>query len=361
MHATVFVACCGYAIVLTRKGFRLFNPMSAFQRKLDILQFVPTAPRKVSSRQIFDNLQNCGHHHIDMRTIQRDLVNLETVGLFGLEVDKRSKPYGWFINANFKKLNLSLMDGNTALAFKVLEQSGATLPNTTLNELQPYFTKATQVLQQDSDSLLSNWLKSVADSHISQPLLPPEIDAVSFGRLKNAIYFKKQISADIKRIFNGGNQMVWKHYDRINPMGLVKQDGRQLFVCTFGELHKRRYALPLHFIRNVMETQDDCQQTFGELESVQLLNNNRRQNIELKLLVKNNALFLLHGYKLSEDQIISPSAHTDKSFLTATVKDTNKLRAFLRGLGDNIEVIEPKKLRDYFLAMSQKLFATYSQ
>ena len=155
--------------------------------------------------------------------------------------------------------------------------------------------------------------------------------------------------------------MVWKHYDRINPMGLVKQDGRQLFVCTFGELHKRRYALPLHFIRNVMETQDDCQQTFGELESVQLLNNNRRQNIELKLLVKNNALFLLHGYKLSEDQIISPSAHTDKSFLTATVKDTNKLRAFLRGLGDNIEVIEPKKLRDYFLAMSQKLFATYSQ
>ena len=72
--------------------------MSAFQRKLDILQFVPSAPRKVSSRQIFENLRNCGHQHIDMRTIQRDLVNLETIGLFGLEVDKRSKPYGWFIS-----------------------------------------------------------------------------------------------------------------------------------------------------------------------------------------------------------------------------------------------------------------------
>jgi len=90
---------------------------------------VPSAPRKVSSRQIFENLQNCGHHNIDMRTVQRDLVSLENIGLFGLDVDKRSKPYGWFINANFKKLNLSLMDGNTALAFKVLEQSGATLPN----------------------------------------------------------------------------------------------------------------------------------------------------------------------------------------------------------------------------------------
>lgn len=234
--------------------------MSAFQRKLDILQFVPSAPRKVSSRQIFENLQNCGHHNIDMRTVQRDLVSLENIGLFGLDVDKRSKPYGWFINANFKKLNLSLMDGNTALAFKVLEQSGATLPNSTLKEMQPYFAKASQVLKQDSDSLLTNWLRSVADSQVSQPLIPPEIDAASFERLKSAIFFKKQISADIKRIFSGGNEMVWKHYDRVNPMGLVKQDGRQLFVCTFGSLHKRRYALPLQFIRNVTVTDEDCQQ-----------------------------------------------------------------------------------------------------
>ncbi len=176
--------------------------MSAFQRKLDILQFVPSAPRKVSSRQIFENLQNCGHHNIDMRTVQRDLVSLENIGLFGLDVDK------------------------PALAFKVLEQSGATLPNSTLKEMQLYFAKASQVLEQDSDSLLTNWLRSVADSQVSQPLIPPEIDATSFERLKSAIFFKKQISADIKRIFSGGNEMVWKHYDRVNPMGLVKQDYR---------------------------------------------------------------------------------------------------------------------------------------
>lgn len=334
--------------------------MSAFQRKLDILQFVPTAPRKVSSRQIFENLQNCGHHHIDMRTIQRDLVNLENVGLFGLEVDKRSKPYGWYINANFKKLNLSLMDGNTALAFKVLEQSGATLPNSTLTEMQPYFDKATQILQQDSDSLLTNWLKSVADSQVSQPLIAPEIDASCFEKIKSAIFFKKQISADIKRVFSGGNETVWKHYDRVNPMGLVKQDGRQLFVCTFGTLHKRRYALPLQFIRNVTVTDDDCQQTFGELENVQFLTATSKEEVQLKLLVKNNSLFLLHGYKLSEDQVINKSSHKDKSLLIATVKDTNKLRAFLRGLGDNIEIIAPQKLRDYFCELSKKLYNTYT-
>lgn len=333
--------------------------MSAFQRKLDILQFVPTAPRKVSSRQIFVNLQNCGHDNIDMRTIQRDLVNLEKVGLFGLEVDKRSKPYGWFINASFKKLNVSLMDGNTALAFKVLEQSGATLPNSTVKELHPYFVKATQILEQDNESLLTHWLKSVTDAQLPHPLLPPEIDATCFERLKTAIFFKKQISADIKRFFDGGNTMLWKHYDRVNPMGLIKQDGRQLFVCSFGSLHKRRYALPLQFIKNVVVTENECQQSYPEGDDTPLIPLYREQEIKLTLLVKNNALFLLHGYKLAENQTICQSSTPDKSLLTATVKDTNKLRAFLRGLGDNIEVIAPAKLRDYFCELSERLYMTY--
>jgi len=75
--------------------------------------------------------------------------------------------------------------------------------------------------------------------------------------------------------------------------------------------------------------------------------------------VNNNALFLLHGYRLSDDQVITPSNQADKSRLTATVEDTNKLRAFLRGLGDNIEVIAPQKLRQYFKALSSTLHMTY--
>jgi len=47
--------------------------------------------------------------------------------------------------------------------------------------------------------------------------------------------------------------------------------------------------------------------------------------------------------------------------LIATVKDTNKLRAFLRGLGDNIEVIAPQKLRQYFVELSERLFFAYQE
>jgi len=98
-----------------------------------------------------------------------------------------------------------------------------------------------------------------------------------------------------------------------------------------------------------------------ELESVQTLSANNKEDIELKLLVKNNSLFLLHGYRLSNDQVITQSTQADKSLLTATVKDTNKLRAFLRGLGDNIEVIAPQKLRQYFAELSERLYFAYQE
>ncbi len=78
---------------------------------------------------------------------------------------------------------------------------------------------------------------------------------------------------------------------------------------------------------------------------------NNKEDIKLKLLVKNNSLFLLHGYRLSNDQVITQSIQADKSLLTATVKDTN--------LGDNIEVIAPQKLRQYFVELSNKLYVAY--
>ncbi|MDO6568918.1 WYL domain-containing protein [Alteromonas sp. 1_MG-2023] len=333
--------------------------MSAFQRKLDILQFIPRAPRKVSSRQILDNLQNSGHANVDMRTVQRDLKSLEQIGLFGLEVDKRSKPFGWNINACFKKLNLSLMDGNTALAFNVLEQSSETLPNTTLKELQPYFNKAEQILAHDNDSLLQHWSKSVSNVQVSQPLVPPDIDPETLERLKNALFYKKQVNADIKRLFKRVKEAVWKHYDKVNPMGLIQQNGRLIFICTFGSLHTRRYSLPINFIRNVEVTDNDCQQSndYQKNSSAELAST--PEKVELKLLINDSAFFLLHGYKLAEDQAICSSTIAGKSMLIATVTDNSKLRAFLRGLGSNIEVVAPLTLRKYFADLSESLYQTY--
>ena len=117
--------------------------------------------------------------------------------------------------------------------------------------------------------------------------------------------------------------------------------------------------MPLQFVKNVTISENDVQQSLGNFEGVPLVRLHNKSEIKLKLLVANNALFLLHGYKLSSDQEIFNSDDANKSILVATVKDTNKLRAFLRGLGENIEVLEPESIRDYFSCLAKRLYKTY--
>lgn len=335
--------------------------MSAFQRKLDIIQFIPRHPRKVTSRQILTRLKEHGHDHVDMRTIQRDLSSLVNIGLFGLEVDKRSKPYGWFISACFKKLNLSLMDSNTALAFRILEQSGVSaLPNTTVTELKPYFDKARLVLDQDPNSLHQHWIKSISNMNPAQPLLAPNIEQKTMNDIKSALFFKKQIKADIKRLLGSAVQPVWKRYDRINPIGLLSLDSCPVLICTFGSLHKKKYSLPVNFIKNVTITADDSVvENDSDIESIIKSKGENLEEINLKMLIDDNSLFLLHDYKLSLDQTICASIFPGKVMLMATVKNDKKLRAFLRGLGDSIEIIEPAILREYFTEVSRALHKIY--
>ena len=62
---------------------------------------------------------------------------------------------------------------------------------------------------------------------------------------------------------------------------------------------------------------------------------------------------------LSDNQVIDETDHADMVKITATVEDTPKLRAFLRGLGNSIEVLTPYALRLYFKALAQDLLLKY--
>ena len=124
-------------------------------------------------------------------------------------------------------------------------------------------------------------------------------------------------------------------------------------------IRDRRYSLPINFIRNVEVTKSDCQQSNDYHKSLRAELVSTQEKAELKLLINDNSFFLLHGYKLAEDQNICSSTIAGKSLLTATVTDDSKLRAFLRGLGSNIEVLEPLSLRRYFTGLSESLYQTY--
>ncbi len=54
----------------------------------------------------------------------------------------------------------------------------------------------------------------------------------------------------------------------------------------------------------------------------------------------------LHEARLSEDQTIEPEGNGDRSRVTATVRDTARLKWWLLGLGAGVEVLGPSNLRE---------------
>jgi predicted DNA-binding transcriptional regulator YafY len=81
-------------------------------RHLLILQNLPEYPSKVTTRNLLDMLDREGIH-ATMRMVQRDLDSLSSMGIFGIDADKSSKPAGWYWLRNARKLQIPYMDINT--------------------------------------------------------------------------------------------------------------------------------------------------------------------------------------------------------------------------------------------------------
>ena len=338
--------------------------MSAFQRRLDILDFIPKYPRKTTTSQVLSALENHGHDNVNIRTIQRDLELLERMGTYGLEVDKRSKPHGWSINLNWKKLNISLMDANTALAFATLEEIATTLlPETTLSDLSAYFAKAQTIIDNEKSPLISHWKQSVALISRPSPVMLPLPDNNALTLIKNAIFHKKQINADLKRYLLPNKAPVWKTYSRIQPLGLIQQDYAITLVCTLGTFHQRVYRFPMAFIKNVEVLNnnitvpatykfDDFKQNSFQIQA-------HSTPIELSLLARKDSYFVMSNASFSEDQVIEETTQIEYVKITATVHDTPRLRAFVRGFGPAIEVLSPLPLREHFKEITKQYQQLY--
>ncbi len=339
--------------------------MSAFQRRLDILECIPSYPRKITAADIMNKLENANYHQLTIRKIQRDLEHIESMGLYGLEADKRSKPYGWSINLNWKKLNISLMDENTALAFSTLKQVASNLlPESTINDLDDYFIRADSILEKASSDLIRKWKSSVDIVNSSSPVSMPSVDENVLSSIKKALFHRKQINAELRRYLLSHQPPIWKYYTKINPLGLVQHELGLTLICSFGSYHEKTYKLPLGFIRNI-EVLDQNSSTpkafdFKKSAKERLKSNSTSEFLILKLKIRKDSYFILSDASLSEDQTIEDSDDPDFFILTSKVPNTPKLKAFLRGLGANVEVLAPDKLRSYFKELAHEYLAKYS-
>ncbi|MGS0675665.1 helix-turn-helix transcriptional regulator [Shewanella sp. 125m-1] len=324
-------------------------------RQLAMLEQIPRQPRRISAIALTEKL-NDRDYDVGIRTVQRELKAMHDMGLFGLVLDDRCKPFGWSIAACWRGLNLTLMDQHMALAFHTLKHSAKQLlPPQSVKQLTPYFERADQVLGDDPDNPWLYWACRVAQLPEPLPISYAEHDPKSLEIVQEALLSKRQIACEIQRFIKG--KSYWIDYRPINAEGIKISGGVIMLAFTVGTSHTKRYAKPINLLRNI-RLLESTSITRDDFDIALTGEASKTTPINIELLLSPSANLIQRNARLSDDQCIE-RLENGYYRLSASVDDTPKLREFLWGMADSVEVISPPKLRAHFTLLINKVNMRY--
>jgi predicted DNA-binding transcriptional regulator YafY len=332
--------------------------MSKALRLLYILQSIPRAPQKISSRQLHERLQQ-NNFVIDLRSVQRDLNELST--LFpDLQNDNCKVEIGWRWTKESKIQQIPAIDPSMALTFKLVDQFLSELvPQSVKAILKPYFDSSDDVLNALGTDKMATWSDKVRILPRTQPLIPAAINEEVLTTVYQGLFEGKQIQATYRR---GYDEEIRDYV--LNPLGLVFRENAIYLVANL----KKDYA-PLHYalhrftdcelLGSPVETSDDFKLDdvikSGSFEYAEI----EGKMLSLTVIVDPTVAKHLSESPLSDDQTMTEGID-ERIKVSATVKDTRQLKWWLLGFGDQVEVIKPKRLRDEFIEIGNSLVNRYS-
>jgi predicted DNA-binding transcriptional regulator YafY len=325
-------------------------------RHLIILHHLPEYPTKVTTRNLLEALEYEGIK-TSIRTIQRDLETLSSLGIFGISADKKSKPAGWYWIRQARRLQIPYMDINTAIAFSLIEsQSESLLPAAIRDQIRPFFKQSNDILRERND-----WLSKISRG---KPRRSGNysVDAQSRDTIYQALDKGKCISANIGRFFNG-EDMKYITYSPLHPVGLrVEQDDVYLIAHTGDPSKITQFALyrfkGVKILEQNAETSKVCD--LNEMCDKRKLSDTFNSNITLEIEVGKGALQELLLYPLGEEQTLVASKN-NRHRLSVITDDDRILRRRLLSLGAHITVISPASLGAYLKNEAKKILQQYEQ
>jgi len=324
-------------------------------RQWQMLRLIPRQPSKISTTELMHRLADDGFN-TTARTLQRDLVRLSSV--YPLLCDDRDKPFGWSWDKHANVHEVPGIDSDTALAFYLAEKHlEPLLPRTTLKRLAPHFKRAEQVLDQaDGGKGNPAWRNKVRVLHRGPGLKNPAIVPAVQSAVYDALLRNRRL--DVKYLPRGSETA--KEYE-LNPLGLVLKDGLFYLVCSMWDYPDIRLLL-LHRMpaATVMDIPCSTPDGFdlddyiasGELDFAV------GEKIELKARIGKNMAIHLQERPLHSNQVIT-EFDDGRMLLSVTVQDTNELRWWLLGFGDQVEILEPVSLREDFRVLVQNMAKAY--
>jgi len=330
--------------------------MDDLVRQITMLKLVPRHTW-ATTPQIHKALAEEGFE-VDIRTVQRDLMNIHEQMLFPLEADLGSRPYKWrWPKDGF--VDIPSMTSAQALTFVMADRYlRDVFPPSLLEHLRPQIAQAEASLNLVRNQPVKKWGDKVAILPRQQALLPAKVDTEIHDAIARALLNGKQIEA----IYQPRNREPREY--QLNPQALVMRGSAAYLVASANE-----YDDPIHFALHRFVSAEVSTRPTRSIPGFALAKHIhedkvfdypvRDDSIQLVALFDADRSLHLHETPLSDDQVMT-TLPNGRERLTATVKDTLELRWWLMGFGDGVEIIEPASLRAEFREIAKGLARMYS-
>ena len=326
-------------------------------RQIKLLELLPREPFKKSPQNLQDDLSQLGFE-VSIRTIQRDLKVLS--GILPLVSDERDKPYGWSWHKSAQGLN-PVMDPIEALTFSLAEEYlEPIMPSKSFKRMKIFFDRANNGLKEMDKSSIKNWRDNVRVVPQWQSLIAPDINENTEAEIYDALLKGNQLTVEyLKRGEKKADERV------INPLGIVLQGVVHRLICTMEDSPDTPRHLPIHRFKSAQWNGKKLSQPVGFKIDEFIANQNigyliSQKPIKLEAVFQSLAGFHLTETPISKNQDLKQLK--DGSYrLRATLPNTSQLRWWLLGFGDQVEIINPRTLREEFKEKFNNLSKTYEQ
>jgi len=344
------------------------------ERYFHVLNFIQVAPKFKSIKAIHSHLLSLGDE-MDIRTVQRIVEYFEERFELMVRYSNNSHPakeVAWSRQLGAPRFGEH--DLSYALTFHLAAKLlTPIIPGAFLDDIKRELGNAKKVLAQTNESI-----KKLPEKIIVFPRgtgrLPNQVDAKILNTIYHAVLDEKQLKVDYHLLSESKDI---KSID-IHPLGLITR-----FDTLYLTLYRTKPSLsnksnkliedwPIHRFITATALNQTIKKPRGfdlntHAQKARFSLNTHTQSIyklgfkfKICLLFKEKTTKYVIERPFSSDQRIKKQK--DGRFLvTATVNNSRELLSELQSFSDDVEVIEPEALREYFKQAAQNMYQQYNQ
>lgn len=326
-------------------------------RWLHILDLLTANSQGLSTSELHQRLNDSGDYvqPVDLRTVQRDIKEMDGSGTVRFTNPSTDGPATrWALQSGMWGRSLSPMGASTLKL--ILRYMKGLLPPSALASLKAQEEQADRLLalRSATEHHTRPWdqkLRVIPGGHtLLAPSLPDEVLQVVYEALAS----ERKIRAIYRR--PGIDESSTREYSVLAL--IVRPPKYQLLVCT----GRDPYVLNIHRISHaeLLAADTDWPEHFNLDTWLQSGAANIRVAGEERVVIRTTAAMADHWREtpLGEGQQIVEAGQDVE--VSVPLVQTDALRRYLLGLGDQVTVLEPESLRDWMRAQVLKLSTSYA-